>query len=132
MNFCLLNMLNNIKNGQKSKKAFILQKKTSSQILMLNELWKEGFILGYKIINLKKKLQYLKIFLKYYSSKNLPVINSIITFTKPGKKAYCSVKNLWKLNSHIGVIFVSTNKGILKSNECKRLGVGGELLCLIK
>jgi small subunit ribosomal protein S8 len=124
-------MLNNIKNGQRAKKAFILQKKTNLQKPFLNELWKEGLILGYKIIKKNNNLEYFKIFLKYLLN-NKPAINYVVSLSKPGKKSYCSLTTLWKLNSNIGIIFVSTSQGVLNLVSCKKKKIGGELICLIK
>ena len=132
MNFCLVHLLNSIKNGQKAKKAYILLRKTTSQIIILNQLWKEGFILGYKFIFLKEKQVYIKIFLKYYSFNLKPAINFVKIFSKPGGKKYCSVKDLWKLNSFLGTLYLSTNKGILNLSDCKKHNLGGKLLFLVK
>jgi SSU ribosomal protein S8P len=39
---------------------------------------------------------------------------------------------LWKINSNLGLFILSTNKGILTLNACKKLNVGGELLFIVK
>ena len=71
-----------------------------------------------------------EIFLKY-KYNNLLVIKHVTSITKPSSKIYCSVKQLWKINFNLGLILLSTNKGILSLNSCKKLNIGGELLCLI-
>ena len=55
MTISVLKMFNNIKNTQKSKKQKIkfYRNKVCENYLKL--LWDEGFIDGYKIINLEKK-----------------------------------------------------------------------------
>ena len=121
-------MLSNINNNQLVKKKFVLQakKKTCEQIL--NVLWNEGFILGYKV--LKNNPGKLKIFLKYH--KGSPVINSIKFISKPSLKVFYSLKRLWKLDSSQGVIVMSTNQGFMSDNECKKKKIGGEPFILIK
>jgi len=42
-----------------------------------------------------------------------------------------STKQLWKLNSSMGLILMSTNKGVLTIEQCKKLNVGGEPFAII-
>ena len=97
---------------------------------MLNILWDEGYILGYKIYKTKKELYKFKIFLKY--TKFNSVINSIKFVSKSGLKVYCSLKQLWKLNFIKGLLIVSTSKGLKTLTECKKTKLGGKLLFLLK
>ena len=88
-------MIANIQNGQLAKKVFIEQKKNKFCETILNVLWDEGFILGYKIDN--RDPAKLRIFLKY--TKNKPVIQTIKSISKPGSRVYYSLKQLWKIDS---------------------------------
>ena len=121
-------MIANIKNGQLAKKAYInqVQKKTCEAVL--NILWNEGFISGYKIS--KGKPNVLKIFLRYKNTK--PVINTINVLSKPSLKVYYSLKQLWKLDSSKGIIIISTNKGFMSLNEFKQRKLGGEPIIIVK
>lgn len=47
MNSDMLCLLTHIKNGQKSKKSFILHPKKKNCISILVILWDEGYILGF-------------------------------------------------------------------------------------
>ena len=120
-------MVANIKNGQLAKKAYIYQKKTFLCQSILNILWDEGFILGYKIeqVNIKN----LKVFLKYKKGK--PSINSIKTVSKPSLRIYYSIKQLWKLDSSKGLLIISTNKGLKSLDDCKKHKLGGEPFFII-
>lgn len=127
MNNSLWNMLANIKNGQKANKAYIIYPRKKNSALILNILWEEGFILGYAIS--KKNSNMFEIFLKY--KQGIPVIKYLKSITKPSGRIYCSSKQLWKINSNLGLFILSTNKGILSINTCKNLNIGGELLLVI-
>nr|YP_010377326.1 ribosomal protein S8 [Helicotheca tamesis]QYB23013.1 ribosomal protein S8 [Helicotheca tamesis] len=124
----LCNMLSNIKNAQLSKKKIMFQKKSNLCLKILNILWDEGFILGYKIC--KSNPVILKIFLKY--TNKIPAINSLMLLTKPGSKVYYSSKQIWKVNLTNGLVIVSTNMGFLTISECKKLKIGGEPCVIIK
>ena len=123
-------MMSTLKNGILIKTAFIYQKNKKNNKELLNILWDEGFILGYKIYRTKNELYTFKIFLKYTRSES--VINSIKFISKPGLKIYCSLKQLWKLSLIKGLLIISTNKGLKTLTECKKLKLGGELLFLFK
>ena len=69
----------------------LVKKKVCENIL--NVLWDEGFILGYK--NLNKNSNSIQIFLKYKNGD--PVISFLKILSKPSMQIYYSVKQLWKL-----------------------------------
>jgi len=121
-------MLSNINNSQLVNKKYVLQLKKKNCEQILNVLWDEGFILGYKV--LKSNTNKLKIFLKY--NKGNSAINSIKLISKPSLKVYYSLKKLWKLESNQGVTIISTNKGFMSDVECKKIKKGGEAFILIK
>ena len=121
------NMFSNIKNGQLAKKAFIYQKKKKICEKFLKILWDEGLIIGYDID--KKDPNQLRIFLKYKNEE--PVISSIKLITKPSKRIYYSIKQIWKLDSSKTFIIFSTNKGLKTIQDCKKLKIGGEPFLLI-
>nr|YP_010233614.1 ribosomal protein S8 [Pleurosigma inscriptura]QSZ78231.1 ribosomal protein S8 [Pleurosigma inscriptura] len=120
-------MFSNIKNGQLAKKAFVYQKRKKICEEFLKILWDEGFILGYKIDSVNSNK--IKIFLKYNNEE--PVINSIKLITKPGRRVYYSIKQIWKLNSTKNFIIFSTNKGLKTIIDCKKLKIGGEPFLVI-
>lgn len=121
-------MLATLKNGQLAKKSFVYQKKKKMCEEFLKVLWNEGFILGYRVSTKNPNL--LKIFLKY--NNNQPVINSIQPLTKPSKRIYYTIKQIWKFEFNKNCIIVSTNKGFKTILECKKLKIGGEPFVLIK
>lgn len=128
MNNNLFNMVATLKNGQFVKKAYITHQKSPSCESVLNILWDEGFIFGYKI--LKENSSILKVFLKYKNEK--PGINSIKVISKPSLRIYYSVEQLWKLKLNEGVLIISTNKGFMSLSECKKNKLGGEPFILVK
>lgn len=129
MNRHLCNMVSSIKNGQLSKKSYINLKQTNKQMCesVLNVLWDEGFILGYKTDSLDPTK--LKIFLKY--TKNKPAIQTIKSVSKSGSKVYYSLKQLWKIDSSKTFLVISTNLGVKTLTDCKKLQIGGEPFLII-
>jgi small subunit ribosomal protein S8 len=122
------NMFANIKNGQMAKRSFIYQKKKKFCESFLKILWDEGFIIGYKMSKTKKDT--LKIFLKYFDDGK-PSINNIKLISKPGRRVFYSIKQIWKIDSSKTFIIFSTNKGLKTISECKKLKLGGEPFIII-
>lgn len=121
-------MFANIKNGQTAKKSIIVQTRKNMCEHILKLLWDEGFISGYRIsLENNKKLE---IFLKYQKTGK-PIINSIKTISKPGKRIYYSAKQIWKMNSSKLFIIFSTNKGLKSITQCKKFKLGGEPFLII-
>lgn len=120
-------MFANLKNGQLAKRSFIYQKRKKICESFLRMLWDEGFILGYKIDS--ENTNRLKIFLKYKNER--PVINSIKLVSKPGRRIYYSIKQIWKIDSSKSFIIFSTNKGLQSIIDCKKLKIGGEPFIVI-
>jgi small subunit ribosomal protein S8 len=123
----LWNMFANIKNGQLAKRNFIYQTRKKVCEAFLQVLWDEGFILHYQIdLNNDSRL---KIFLRYKNKK--PVINNIKLISKPSRRIYLSLNQIWKLDSNKSFIIFSTNKGLKSIIDCKRLKIGGEPFIVI-
>jgi len=122
----LQNIIANIKNGQMAKKSFVLVNRNKNCESLLNILWDEGFILGYKVLNKTK----LKVFLKYQSNK--PVLSSLQLISKPSLPVYYSAKQIWKVTGNGKLLLVSTDIGLLSSDYCKVMKKGGEPLLVLK
>jgi small subunit ribosomal protein S8 len=118
----LWNMFACIKNGQLAKRNYIYQTRKKICESFLKILWDEGFILGYIVDD--ESPNRLKIFLKY--TNNRPVINNIKTVSKPSRRIYYSIKQIWKIDSSKSFIIFSTNKGLKSIVDCKKLKIGGE------
>ena len=94
----------------------------------LKILKKEGYIKDYNIINSDS---YNKISIDLAYSNNSPVIKNIEIISKPGKRKYSKVEDIPVVYNGLGMVILSTPKGILCDTDAKDLNVGGELLLKI-
>jgi small subunit ribosomal protein S8 len=122
------NMFTSIKNSQKSKKISVTVYRKNLCESFLKLLWDEGFIVGYKVVSLDKTK--LEVFLKYSNTGN-PIINSIKFVSKPSRRIYFSIKQIWKLDSSKTFIIFSTSRGLMSINDCKKNKIGGEPLIIL-
>lgn len=94
---------------------------------ILKVLYKQGYINGFRTYPLDTKR--FEIFLKYQNGK--PVINKIQSVSKSGRRVYVSVDTLWKLDTSLLTLVISTPKGIFSDKQCRKLSQGGEILCVV-
>jgi small subunit ribosomal protein S8 len=125
----LYRMLANIKNALIAKRPFLIHDGSKKCERILEILWKEGYISGYRKTQEKQK-QRIKIFLKYHRGNS--TIQVISAFSRPGKRVYLTKAQLWKINSRDSFLVISTNKGFKTLSDCKRDKIGGEPLIFIQ
>ena len=97
---------------------------------ILRILKEEGFINEYKEIKNDTKQGSIKIYLKYSPLKQ-QIINKIDRVSKSSRHIYKKAEAIGKVLGGVGIAIYSTSKGILSDRECRRLKVGGELLCIV-
>jgi small subunit ribosomal protein S8 len=128
MNHLLWNLFAQIRGGQEAKKLAILHPKSKLCCRILDILWHEGYITGYRIYPYSDTK--LEIFLKYHKGQS--AINKITAVSKPNLRIRLSTKELWKLNTGLGLVILSTSKGVVSDKNSKKLNAGGEVFCIIK
>lgn len=119
-----VNFLLKLKNASFFKKEKILIKYSKHSLELVVCLYNEGFIHSYQIINDK-----IQISLRYFFNK--PILKNLRILSTPSKLRYLNLKMLSKLSSKKVSLFVSTDKGVLTLNQCKKYKVGGIPLFLI-
>ena len=119
-------MLTRIRNANSlnQTKVNIPWTRVTEQILTLFQ--KEGFIKSVELEN-----ETLIVYLKYDPKTQKPCITNLQRLSKPGLRLYSSAKEIPQILGGMGVVIISTSKGILTNRQAKQLNVGGELLCSI-
>lgn len=115
-----------LRNGHLAKRSVIESPISKLREGILKILKDEGYILSYSKSSDKNNLGKFNIHLKYHLSK--PVITDIEVISKPGKRVYCSSKDIPLVRNGLGMVLISTSKGILPDYKAKELKIGGELL----
>lgn len=72
----------------------------------------------------------LRLFLKY-DSYGQPVIKKMERRSKPGLREYCSATEIPRSLNGLGIIVLSTSRGVMTDKEARKLNVGGEVLCSV-
>lgn len=90
-------------------------------------LEKEGFIESFQV----SASGDLTLRLKYLGREKKSCITNLRRLSKPGLRIYVNNKEIPRVLGGMGIVILSTSKGIMTDNEARYYGVGGELLCSI-
>ncbi len=129
VNDSIADMLTRIRNAQTAKHESVsvetsIMKKSIAQILL-----DEGYISAFEEVE-NGKFKELVIKLKYVN-KNQKVITGLKRISKPGRRIYASCEDLPKVLGGLGIVIVSTSKGVMTDREARKLGIGGEVLAYV-
>ena len=92
-------------------------------------LQEEGYIRSYRYIE-DRKQGILRISLKYSDDKQR-VISGIKRISKPGRRVYVGKAELPRVLNGLGIAIISTFRGVMTASNCRRAGVGGEVICYV-
>ncbi len=125
----IANMLTQIRNSQAvgAKSCLASFSKIKEEIVKI--LKEENYVRNYRVEERDGKKN-IRISLAYDKSMQ-PAIRSIKRVSKPGRRIYCSKEKLPIVLRGLGMVIVSTNKGIMTGRSATRAGVGGEIICEI-
>jgi len=87
----------------------------------------EGYISDYS--NGTDELGHKTIIVKMKYVENAPVITNLTRISTPGRRLYYRYSEIPRVLNGLGISIVSTSKGLMKDQDCRRNKVGGELIC---
>jgi len=125
----IADMLTRIRNGHKIKAESVLMPTSKIKINIAKVLVEEGYINGYQEEDGENNKKNLLINLKYYEGR--PVIEKIERVSRPGLRVYKPANKLPKVMGGLGILILSTSKGVMSDRQAKNQGQGGEILCVV-
>ncbi len=125
----IADMLTRIRNALMAQHKHVVMPSSKIKLEIARILKEEGFIRGYDVIETKVQPA-LRLRLKY-DERHKPVISGLERVSKPGRRVYCSRKDIPWVQSGLGITVMSTPKGVMTGRDARRTGVGGEVLCTI-
>lgn len=122
-------LVSRIRNGYLARRATVSSPVSKLRENILHLLKAEGFILNYSKISEKGSAPRFDIHLKYHYST--PVVSEIEVVSKPGRRVYSTVDKIPVVQNGLGMVVLSTSKGILADHEAREKKLGGEVLLKI-
>ena len=119
-------MLTRIRNAQMRNKSKVTTPASSLRQHVLDVLQSEGYIRGYSSIEQDGRSEF-EIELKYFDGA--PVIREIQRVSRPGRRVYTSADSIPRVMNGLGVLILSTPKGVMSDSDARDLNVGGDGRC---
>ncbi|MFT6333100.1 MAG: small subunit ribosomal protein S8 [Lentimonas sp.] len=117
-----------IRNGYMVGRKVVKSPVSSLRENVLKILKEEGYILNYSKI-IEGKFHKFDIHLKYHLSS--PVVSEISVVSTPGRRMYCCVDDIPVVKNGLGMVIMSTSKGVVPDYVARDSKVGGEILLKI-
>jgi small subunit ribosomal protein S8 len=127
VNDTISDMLTRIRNASLVRRGQVSVPLTRLSQRICQILEREGFIESFQ----RESSERLSIRLKYQGPENRPSITNLRRISKPGLRIYANHRELPKVLGGMGIIIVSTSRGVLTDKEARLHGVGGEILCSV-
>jgi small subunit ribosomal protein S8 len=89
----------------------------------------EGYITETQLVG-EGRHKVIRIGLKYDAGE-VSVIQSLQRTSKPGRRIYVAADQLPRVLNGLGVAVISTSHGMMSDRECRRLHIGGEVMCQV-
>lgn len=124
----LSNMISSIKNSSMTGRDVLEIPFTLSCESVAKVLKQKGFIEDLKVF--KKEGSSMKM-LKIQLSKegNVIKLSEAKRVSKPGRRIYKSAQELKPVLQGLGIMIVSTSRGVMDGQEAKKKKLGGEVIC---
>jgi small subunit ribosomal protein S8 len=122
-------MLTRVRNAAKAKKKEVNIPSSRMKVEIAKILKEEGYIKNFKVID-DNKQGILNITLKY-AEDSQSIISGLRRISKPGCRIFCTRDSIPKVLDGLGIVIISSSKGIATGKRCDELGVGGEVICSI-
>ncbi len=125
----IADMLTQLRNGTQARKPSIELPGSKVKLKIARILKDEGFVSEVKEVKVDKKNS-LNISLKYGPDRK-GVIVGIRRVSRPGLRVYANVDRIPRVLNGLGVAILSTSSGLLTDRQCRKKGVGGEVVCYV-
>jgi small subunit ribosomal protein S8 len=123
-------MITSIRNAGLRKDRVVEIPATQTTRSIAKILLQEKFISNLRERHYKNQLV-LVLALKYQGKQSRPCITTFKQISKPGLRVYTNTQEIPKILGGIGMVILSTSKGIITDRYARESQVGGELLCSI-
>lgn len=125
----IADLLTRIRNAQRAGHPAVSSPASKSKKMILELLEREGYIAGFEEEKLGAK-SFFKVRLRY-DEYGGPVIKELKRISRPGRRRYVGKDDIPKNHGGLGLVVVSTSKGVLSDQQARLEGIGGELVCSV-
>lgn len=130
MNDPIADMLTRIRNALGARKKRVRIRRNKVCLGVARVLKEEGYIHDFLPVDDATGQGEIEIDLKY-GELGEQVICSIQRESRPGRRVHRGVEDIGRVCDGLGISVLSTSRGVLSDRQCRKLRVGGEVLCTV-
>ena len=123
----IADMLTRIRNAINRRHASVDIPHSKMKESIARILQDEGFIQRYELVP-DGRFQVIRVHLKYAEGRR-PVLTHLRRLSTPGRRLYAGSTQIPRALGGMGIVIVSTPRGVLTGPRARRENVGGELIC---
>ena len=123
----IADMLTRIRNAINRRHASVDIPHSRMKESIARILQDEGFVQRYEIVP-DGRFQAIRVHLKYAEGRR-PVLTHLRRLSTPGRRLYAGSAHIPRALGGMGIVIVSTPRGVLTGTRARRENVGGELIC---
>lgn len=96
----------------------------------LATILKDQRFIEHYLIKKEKTRGTIRLFLKYDENRR-SVIQGLRRYSTPGRHTYVGYEDIRPVYGGMGIVILSTSKGVMAGQDARKNKVGGELLCSV-
>ncbi len=122
-------MLTRIRNGVQARHDHVDVPGSRLKMEIARILKDEGFIADWHRID-RGPQGVLRITLKYGARKEA-TLSGLTRVSRPGLRLYARLQEIPRVRGGLGVVILTTSRGVMTDRQARRLGIGGEVICYV-
>jgi small subunit ribosomal protein S8 len=125
----IADMLTRIRNASRARHTEVVLPASRTKREIARILKDEGFIADVREER-EGPIPVLRLSLKYVDGK-APVVSGLKRISKPGLRVYAGKTEIPRVLGGLGIVIVSTSKGIMTGQQARSAQLGGEILAYV-
>jgi len=125
----IADMLTRLRNASLARHTEVVLPASRSKREIARILVEEGFVADVRE-DQQESRAVLRITLKYVDGK-APVLTGLKRISKPGLRVYAGKTEIPRVLGGLGLVIVSTSRGIMSGQQARKAQLGGEILAYV-
>jgi len=124
----IADMLTRIRNASRARHTEVVIPASRTKLAIARILKDEGFIVDFSEGE-DGPMKIIRVQLKYVGK--VPVVSGLKRISKPGLRVYAAKTEIPRVLGGLGIVIVSTSKGIMTGAQARKGQLGGEILAYV-
>lgn len=120
-------LLTRIRNASSAKHRYVDARSSKLLVSLVKVMQEMGFVENILIDDERHRM---RVFLKYSNGRE-SLISGLKRISRPSLRRYVNHREIPRIDGGMGLVILSTPKGVLDGENARKLRVGGELLCFV-